>query len=273
MNKTDVLRSCNRKGGKEMIRVLIADDEMIERRYLKTLFGKYAGTYTVVGEAKNGREALEKTARLHPDVIIMDINMSLTNGLDAAWQIRQSSPDAIILLNTAYAEFEFARKAVDYRLDAYLLKPAGEERILQTIQDCVKRRRNTGGTRTEVRVQQEPEPKKDPVDLVAAYIEQNLQLPLTLDALAQTAHFSPTYLSRVFHEKKGITVSAYITKVRIENAKRLLSGGSMGIQEVAEHSGFRTTPHFNRMFKQSTGLSPLEYRRQNANGAHENGKD
>ncbi len=260
-----------------MVTILIADDEMIERKYLRTLFSRYAHKYTVVGEAKNGREAVQKISQLHPDVVIMDINMPLTDGLTAAHRIKQCSPNTIILLNTAYAEFEFARMAVEYQLDAYLLKPAGAERILQTIDECLRRRRSSDSqaqteplyARTAIGT---PEQETDPVEQVAEYIRRNPQLPLTLDDLAKTAHFSPTYLSRVFHQKMGMTVTAYITQVRIENAKYLLVNSTMEIQEVANYSGFRTTPHFNRVFKQSTGLSPMEYRHLYTKEKDEDGK-
>lgn len=75
----------------------------------------------MVGEACNGREVLELTAKNSPDIIIMDINMPGLDGLTSAQRIKQRFPDTIILLNTAYAEFEFVRKAVEYGLNAYLL--------------------------------------------------------------------------------------------------------------------------------------------------------
>ena len=97
-----------------MLRILIADDEEIERKYLAALFVKHSDTYKVVGEACNGREVLELAAKNSPDIIIMDINMPGLDGLTSAQRIKQRFPDTIILLNTAYAEFEFARKAVEY---------------------------------------------------------------------------------------------------------------------------------------------------------------
>ena len=57
-----------------------------------------------------------------------------------AGEIKQLYPETIILLNTAYAEFEFARRAVEYQLDAYLLKPAAEELILRTIEECLRKK-------------------------------------------------------------------------------------------------------------------------------------
>ena len=247
-----------------MLKILIADDEMIERRYLAALFRKYPHLFTVVGEAKNGREVIRQAALLHPDVIIMDINMPFSDGLASAHKIKQLHPDTIILLNTAYAEFEFARRAVEYQLDAYLLKPATEELILRTIEACVSKKRppSEAPSAYAEALANSTSSTADPILLVSNYIDANPHLPLTLQELARIAHFSPSYLSRIFREKKGITISAYITQKRIENAKYLLIHSTMDIQTVASHCGFHAISHFNRVFKQSTGLSPMEFRRQ-----------
>lgn len=79
-----------------MLRILIADDEEIERKYLAALFVKHSDTYKVVGEACNGREVLELTAKNSPDIIIMDINMPGLDGLTSAQRIKQRFPDTII---------------------------------------------------------------------------------------------------------------------------------------------------------------------------------
>lgn len=246
-----------------MIKILIADDELIERRYLKDLFDKYPELYTVVGEAKNGQEVFRQVAQQSPDVIILDINMPLIDGLTSAREIKLRYPNIIILLNTAYAEFEFAKKALDYRLDAYLLKPAGEALILQTIENCIRNRRSAFTEASNDLLAIAPELDQDPIDRVVDYIDHNLQQALTLDALAEIAHFTPSYLSRVFHERKGMTVTAYIAQVRIEQSKFFLVHSSISIQEVAYRSGFQSTSNFNRVFKQHTGLTPLEWRHRN----------
>ena len=102
----------------------------------------------------------------------------------------------------------------------------------------------------------------DPIELVSQYINDHPDMPLTLEELARIAHFSPPYLSRIFKEQKGITLSRYITQKRMENAKYLLVHSSMDIQSIATNCGFHTISHFNRVFKENTGQSPMEFRRQ-----------
>ena len=257
-----------------MLKVLIADDEMIERKYLTTLFGKYPHLFTIAGEARNGKEVLRLTNQLRPDIIIMDINMPFCDGLTCANEIKQNHPETIILLNTAYAEFEFARKAVEYQLDAYLLKPAREEIILQTIESCLrKKRRNSDAPSAYAEaLANRSGPSANVITQVCDYIDANPQLSLSLQDLARIAHFSPSYLSRIFREQKGITISAYITQKRMENAKYLLGHSKMDIRTIASHCGFQTISHFNRVFKQETGLSPMEFRRKFSSQEAEDGE-
>lgn len=233
-----------------MLRILIADDEEIERKYLAALFVKHSDTYKVVGEACNGREVLELTAKNSPDIIIMDINMPGLDGLTSAQRIKQRFPDTIILLNTAYAEFEFARKAVEYGLNAYLLKPAEEEVILQTIDNCI---------RNNARIKDSPNGlsmlsvSKDSITHVTEYIDNNFNLPLTLDSLAEIAHFTPSYLSRIFHEKMGVTITEYITK----NALRRPNICSFIQRQVFKKSLLAAVSHQLHIFTESLSRKPI----------------
>jgi len=220
--------------------------------------------YQVVGEAENGREVLELTADLNPDIIIMDINMPLLSGLESAVRIKTKYPQTIILLNTAYAEFEFARKAVDYGLDAYLLKPAKEGEIFSAIDTCFMRRgqKMAPSRHAAAITEQQCEINDRSMEIVIRHIDEHFYDPLTLQQLADMVHFSPPYLSRIFHKKQGLTIKAYITGKRLENARYLLKETNLSIGEIAESCGFLNISHFDRIFKQQTDRSPMEYRRR-----------
>lgn len=248
-----------------MLKILIADDEPIERRYLTTLFQKYSERFLVIGEAANGQEVLTMALNLKPDIVLMDINMPLLNGLNCSQVLKEHLPNVIILLNTAYAEFEFAKKALDYQLDAYLLKPASEEEILNTIENCLSKKNFISScavpsVRTESLMKQYSE--NDAVDKVRRYIEENFHCQISLSELAEMVHFSSPYLSRLFHQTTGFTVKAYLTKQRLENAKYLLKHTELPIQEIAANCGFSSTSHFNRVFRQQVCITPLAYRHQ-----------
>ncbi len=242
-----------------MLKILIADDEQIERRYLKNLLQNHRAMYQIVGEAATGEEVLNLTRRLKPDIIIMDINMPSMNGLDSANLIKKKYPNICILLNTAYAEFEFARRALEYGLDAYLLKPATEKEIMDAIEKCIKNRQKYTPANASI-VMHNAETEHNSIELVIRYIDQNYNRNITLDELSKIAHFSSQYLSKVFHQTTGLTIKSYITLKRIENAKYLLKNSKFSIQEIAVSCGFPNLSHFDRVFKQQTGFSPISYR-------------
>ncbi|MGA7394983.1 MAG: response regulator transcription factor, partial [Terrimicrobiaceae bacterium] len=79
------------------ITVLLADDHIVVREGLRVLV-ETGGDITVVGEAKTGREALNMTMQLHPNVVVMDIAMPLLNGLQATRQIRKIAPATRVLI-------------------------------------------------------------------------------------------------------------------------------------------------------------------------------
>ena len=106
-----------------MYRVLLADDEQIERMALARRLKKQFGDMLVISEAINGAEALEVFKREKSQIIIMDIAMPEMNGVEAAEHIRKMDEDCIIVFLTAYDEFSYAKRAIVIRALDYLLKP------------------------------------------------------------------------------------------------------------------------------------------------------
>ncbi|WP_105616559.1 response regulator transcription factor [Vallitalea okinawensis] len=107
-----------------MLKLLIAEDEKLERDAIRFLINKYFGKdFTAIYEAKNGQEALQIAMKEKPDLIFMDIQMPLLDGLDAAEQIRLLLPDVEFIILTAYSYFDYARKAIKIPVNDYLLKP------------------------------------------------------------------------------------------------------------------------------------------------------
>lgn len=98
------------------------------------------------------------------------------------------------------------------------------------------------------------------VHTVKNYIDQNYQMELSLELLANKVHLSGSYLSRLFKNEVGQNLSAYIQNVRIENAKVLLSSTMMRTYEVAEAVGIGDPVYFSKMFKKATGQKPKDYR-------------
>lgn len=123
---------------------MVVDDERIERNYIKSIISKYPSRYCLVGEAVNGEQAIKVAYDKKPNVVIMDISMPLLDGLQASRTIKSRYYNTVIILNSAYSEFEFAQKAISYELDAYLLKPASEKDIIDTIESSLRKSKYQG---------------------------------------------------------------------------------------------------------------------------------
>ena len=117
-------------------KLLVAEDELIERKVLCRTLQKYLGDLISLYEAKNGREALEIFAREAPQVAVLDIEMPGLTGLEVARSIRETDKNCAILFLTGFDKFDYARQAISVRAMDYLLKPlsrSGVEAVLQRV--------------------------------------------------------------------------------------------------------------------------------------------
>lgn len=120
-----------------MYRVLIADDESLSRFVIKTIISKNIFSLEVVGEAENGRQAIEMNRTLKPDIIIMDIKMPGINGIDATRDILLEFPNVSILILTAYDNFDYIKRALDLGVKGYILKPVKEDELVEKVNKVI----------------------------------------------------------------------------------------------------------------------------------------
>ena len=112
------------------MRILVADDEPIEREALRVLLQRHLPEAEVVGEAGTGTQAVDLAERLHPDVILLDIQMPGLTGLEALREIRSRCPDTRCVIVSAYDYFHFARDALRLGAVDYLLKPVKRDQMV-----------------------------------------------------------------------------------------------------------------------------------------------
>ena len=121
----------------KQISVLLAEDNANFRKSLKLLV-ELDGDIDVVGEAKNGSEAVCLTKKLHPEVIVMDIAMPLLNGLQATRQIMDTFPSTRVLILSANSEPEYFIQAVTSGASGYLIKQSSTQFLPQAIREVRK---------------------------------------------------------------------------------------------------------------------------------------
>ncbi|MFD2699055.1 response regulator [Paenibacillus shunpengii] len=121
-----------------MFKMLIVDDELIERSALRMIVERNLPDVEVVGEAENGRMAIEMAERLLPDLVTMDIKMPGTDGIEAVSVLYSSLPNTKVIMVSAFDEFEYARSVMKYGVKEYLLKPCKKDQIVSAIQAVMK---------------------------------------------------------------------------------------------------------------------------------------
>jgi AmiR/NasT family two-component response regulator len=111
--------------------IVLVDDDPIIRMDIREMLEVHG--YLVVGEAKNGQEAIELAMKWKPDLVIMDVKMPLMNGIKAAQIIRKLQDSAVLML-TAYSQKEWVQDARKAGVTAYLVKPVAEENLLPAVE-------------------------------------------------------------------------------------------------------------------------------------------
>lgn len=122
-----------------MVRILIADDHAVMRQSLSTSLGEEPD-FTIVGEAADGKAALEKARALHPDVILMDLGMPKMSGLEATRIINAEMPDIRVIGLSMFEEKERANAMIEAGAVAYLSKSCSVDTLTSTIRRCAGKR-------------------------------------------------------------------------------------------------------------------------------------
>ncbi|MDO8490724.1 MAG: response regulator transcription factor [Dehalococcoidia bacterium] len=116
----------------DKVRVLIADDHTIVREGVRALLALYPDI-EVVGEAADGKEAIDRAVELRPDVVLMDIAMPGLGGLEATLEIRKSCPDVKILVLTQHENREYVQRFLKAGASGYVLKKAAGTELVSAI--------------------------------------------------------------------------------------------------------------------------------------------
>ena len=260
-----------------MIRLLIADDECLEREALTEMVSRRFEHEVVLETAENGRKAADTAILWGADLILMDIEMPGMSGLDAARAVLAQRPGCRVIFVTAYSLFQYAHEAVHLGACDYLLKPVDPDELEASIRRAMRQIETERKLEALAPVQPEPmepaAPAAEPDDaensqnaLVMAYVrrylEDNYMFDISLDSVGEILHISPAYLSAQFKKYQKMNFLDCLTELRINAAKELLTDPFRSSAEVASMVGYEDASYFARAFKKRTGMTPTQYRRQ-----------
>ena len=263
-----------------MIRLLIADDEKLEREALAELVQRRFEREVVLEVAENGRKAADTAVLWGADLILMDIEMPGMSGLDAARAVLAQRPSCRVIFVTAYSLFQYAHEAVHLGACDYLLKPVDPDELEASVRRAIRQieterkleelaaaQPQPEQTETEEEAEDAPEEgENSQTALVMAhvrrYLEDNYMFDLSLDSVGEILHISPAYLSAQFKKYQKMNFLDCLTELRINAAKELLADPFRSSAEVASMVGYEDASYFARAFKKRTGMTPTQSRRQ-----------
>ena len=243
------------------LRVLLVDDEIIIRRGFRQLFDWEAHDCEVVGEAADGMEALSQIDSLNPDIVIMDINIPIMNGLKVIQLSRMKHPETAFIIVSGYDDFAYCREALRLQITDYILKPVDYEEFGACIDNLKialfqqKSAEETEGGEERI------------INKIVRFVQNHLAEEISLSVLAEEFHFSTQYVSQLFKNEIGVNFLTYLTNIRMEKAKKLLLSTDLPIAEVSEQTGYGDYRVFTKVFKKSEGVTPSQYRRDFMEGS------
>ena len=254
-----------------MIRLLIADDERMEREALADIVMRRFEHEVTVEMAENGRKAADTAVLWEADLILMDIEMPGMNGLDAARAVLEQRPECKVIFITAYSLFQYAHEAVHLGACDYLLKPVDPDETEAAIRRAI--RQIEAGRRLAELAAEAPEPETAPEQETdpagEGESDRNALADLSLDSVSEILHISPAYLSAQFKKYQKMNFLDCLTELRINAAKELLADPFRSAAEVASMVGYEDASYFARAFKKRTGMTPTQYRKEAAKSARE----
>ncbi len=260
-----------------MPKILIVDDEYIERKGMIMLFQKvfqgYGADYDpiVILEAENGRDALTMIVKDKPDILMTDIKMPIMDGISLITNAVSIMPELVTIIISAYGEFEYARAAIEYGVSNYILKPVVPDefaRVMKKVLDKVTKK-NKAAYENEEEQKTKDELTSSNMDMrensanrvvreVLMILQNEYMMDLSMDEIASRVFLSTSYLSYIFKKYTGKTVMKYLMDMRLDKAKEILQSKNMKIADVAVTVGYRDISYFCTQFKNKFGMTPTK---------------
>lgn len=238
------------------IKVFLVDDEKMILDGLTQLYDWEANGYQLVGYATDGMNAVNLALHVRPDIVLLDINIPLKNGLDVLTELKNRLPSTKFIIISGYNDYEYLRAALRLHAFDYLLKPIHTDILAATLQHC----------REELFSGNYSSPSFESYDNTSLYqqmlqyLDLHFREKISLALIAEHFNMNPDYISSYFKKKSGMNLTAYINSKRIAEAKKLLHSTDLSISAISELVGFNDYRYFNKTFRNYLHITPSQYR-------------
>jgi len=264
-----------------MTSILVIDDETIIRNGIKAILEKQEDFF-VAGTAEDGLQALQAIEKLHPDIVLTDINMPNMDGLEMIERLREVDEDIMVLMLTGYDDFSYAQRALRAGAEDYILKPIGQNQLIEVMKKAAHKVEQAKELRNQTRLLENMVGSKvlkesrgtDNVGEIMLHIEEHWNNPdLTMDMIASEMFMNANYLRQLFKARHHMSFVTFIRQLRLENAATLLATTEMQIKRISQEVGYLDSAYFSVSFRDVYGVSPSEYREQHGVNTDETQKN
>ena len=272
-----------------MYKILIVEDEELERTSMKIFLEENLLDVEIVGEAKSGFEAVEMIDSKDINLMLVDINIPGMDGMEVIKYARKKLPKAVIIITTAYDDFNIAHRAIKLKVDDFLLKPIRKEVLLESVKSFASRLgegRQTGKSNkllSKFEMELKKCSYKASVDILREYIDQlyleehdvNIiskrlqEVAKAVVRISEELGITDTNELVVQMEKLKIKYLLYNNKhdayneiikmvdILFDNIERNLKKG-ISLEDVANHVNI-STYYLSKIFKKEMGVNFITY--------------
>lgn len=255
-----------------MYKVILVDDEIWALKDLEGIIDWSSLGFEIVATASDAKTAIDALEKHNPDIILTDLRMPGLSGIDMLKIIRDNAYETLTIFISAYSEFEYAKKALDYDALAYILKPVNDEELTKAL---LKAKRilnekmvmkNFENLHTNIlQIIANRKNISSPIREIMNYIDENYSKRISIKYFSKKFHLNTSYLSDRFKKETGISFTGYITARRMQKAEELLLDVDMPLSEISKIVGYTDYFHFSKQFKKYSKISPMEYRKKMLN--------
>ena len=243
--------------------MIVVDDDVNAVNNMTKDFPWEECGFSVEASFEDGAEALRWLQTHTTDLVLCDIKMPRMSGIELARHLHAERREEKVIFISGFKDFEYARKAMEYGVLRYCVKPVTFRELRQTILHIREMLDGERGSRAPE--EEDPARGHSITDVQIEKIQRYIQAhyaEVTLQTLADYMHMNTSYLSRYFRDKTGKRLFDSITEVRMNAAMDLLrNNASLNITEIADLVGYTNGISFSRAFKKQFGVPPAEFRR------------
>lgn len=245
-----------------MYQVLLVDDEPAAISMERRIIQRKTEKFQIAGEVYGVDEAIAMYEKLKPEVILTDMKMPKKSGVELIkYVMQQGESNVICVAVSGYSDFDYVHDAFSYGAFDYLLKPLDPKKVeavfrqIEKVLDEDKGKEDISPLPPAGKISDQKM-----VEVIEKFIRKNLSGNNSILTICNTFGINQPYLSRIFKNCCNCTYNEFLTNIRIEEAKKMLETDEYLIGQIAEFTGFNGQFYFSRVFKNSTGYTPKEYR-------------